>query len=67
MKHLSEFWKAATLRGIGNETNRILAEAKRRKKLSPATQRNTNRLASLLKPETEASKRREQLKRALSK
>lgn len=67
MTHLSEFWKAITLRGIGNETNRILAEAKRRQKLSPTTQRNANRLAALLKPETKANKRREQLNRALSK
>jgi hypothetical protein len=67
MNHLSTFWKQAGLRAIGNETKRILAEANRRKKLSPATQRNTNRLASLLKPEAEASKRREQLNRALSK
>ena len=70
MTHLSEFWKAITLRGIGNETNRILAEAKRRQKLSPATQRNANKLAALLKPETKPTKndqRREQLKRALSK
>ena len=36
MTHLSEFWKAITLRGIGNETNRILAEAKRREQLKRA-------------------------------
>ncbi len=56
------------MRAIGNETTRILAEAKRRQKTSPTTQRNANRLAALLKPEAKTNKqRREQLNRALSK
>lgn len=67
MNNLNDFRKLAGLQAIGNETKRILAEAKRRQKLSPTTQRNTNRLAALLKPETKANSRREQLNRALSK
>ena len=68
MNHLSEFWKLSGMRAIGNETTRILAEAKRRQKTSPTTQRNANRLAALLKPEAKTNKqRREQLNRALSK
>lgn len=67
MNKSNDFLKLAGMRVIGNATERIIAEAKRRQKLSPTTQRNANRLAALLKPETKANKRREQLNRALSK
>lgn len=70
MKQLNEFYKRQIGFCIGNETTRILAEAKRRQKLSATTQRNANKLAALLKPETQPTKndrRREQLNRALSK
>jgi hypothetical protein len=68
MNNLIELGKLAGMRAIGNETTRILAEAKRRQKTNPTTQRNANRLAALLKPEAKTNtQRREQLNRALSK
>ena len=69
MKQLNEFYKRLIGGYIGNETTRILAEAKRRQKFSATTQRNANKLAALLKPETKPTKndqRREQLNHALA-
>lgn len=70
MKQLNEFYSRLIGGHISNETARILAEAKRRRKFGATTQRNANRLAALLKPATKPTKndsRREQLNRALSK
>lgn len=67
MKVSPEFSKQMLGVQFINSTNRILAEADRRRKSGKNSQQNAKKLAALLKPKTEGERRREQLNRALSK